>query len=242
MTAINQYMARLDERLASQRRFIANASHQLRTPLTLLSTQVHYALATTDTAAKDEALQALRDCIRQSNRIANQLLTLSRAEPESGIPVTMTPVDLNHVAQHGAGKGRSPRRAAPHRPRIRLGRRRRRPRCATPRPAIVHGDEVLILEMIVNLVDNAVRYTPPAARSRSRTARVGDAWQLRVTDTGPGIPPAERERVFERFYRVVGTAARARASGLRSCARSRGRAGRTSRSSPVATGAACRSP
>jgi len=208
VVALNQYMSRLDARMAAQRRFIANASHQLRTPLTLLSTQVHYALATSDVAAKDEALHALRDGIRQSNRIANQLLTLSRAEPESGFPARMTPVDLQEVARMALEKVA----ALAERRRIDLG--------VDAEAAdggdvpTVYGDEVLLLEMIVNVVDNAVRYTPPGGSVTVGTQRVAGAWCLTVTDSGPGIPAQERERVFERFYRIVGNEGEGSGLGL----------------------------
>jgi two-component system, OmpR family, sensor histidine kinase TctE len=209
VAAINQYMSRLDARMAAQRRFIANASHQLRTPLTLLNTQVHFALATSDVAAKDEALQALRDGIRHSNRIANQLLTLSRAEPESGFPARLTPVDLHEVARMALEKiaGLAERRH------IDLGF----DSCSgdgDDAPATVYGDEVLVLEMIVNLVDNAVRYTPPGGQVTVATERMNGAWRLTVSDTGPGIPAPERERVFERFYRVVGNEGEGSGLGL----------------------------
>jgi len=208
VVALNQYMSRLDARMASQRRFIANASHQLRTPLTLLNTQVHYALATADVAAKDEALRALRDGIRQSNRIANQLLTLSRAEPESGFPARMTPVDLQEVARMALEKVA----ALAERRRIDLGFDAQAQDDAAAAP--IYGDEVLLLEMIVNVVDNAVRYTPPGGQVTVGTDRIGGAWRLTVTDTGPGIPAPERERVFERFYRIEGNEGEGSGLGL----------------------------
>jgi len=208
VVALNQYMSRLDARMAAQRRFIANASHQLRTPLTLLSTQVHYALATTDVAAKDEALHALRDGIRQSNRIANQLLTLSRAEPESGFPARMTPVDLQEVARMALEKVA----ALAERRRIDLGFDAEASEAGDV--PTVYGDEVLLLEMIVNVVDNAVRYTPPGGQVTVGTRRIDGAWRLTVTDTGPGIPAQERERVFERFYRIVGNEGEGSGLGL----------------------------
>ena len=198
VVALNAYIARLAQRMAAQRRFIGNASHQLRTPLTLLNTQVHYALATDDLAAKDEALRALQEGIRQSNRIANQLLTLSRAEPESGIPVGLSPVVLDDIVRLALEKvaGLAERRG------IDLGLDAGD---AGPAPAVVQGDEVLLLELVANLVDNAVRYTPSGGHVTVGTTRVPDGWSLTVTDSGPGIPPAERERVFERFYRVAGS-------------------------------------
>jgi len=190
---------RLQTAFEGQRRFIANASHQLRTPLTLLNTQVHYALATQDTEAKDEALRALRDCIRQSNRIANQLLTLSRAETGSGIPVKVNPVDLNEVARLALEKVA----ALAERRGIDLGFDARGHAVADR--ATVYGDEVLILEMIVNLVDNAVRYTPPGGQVTITVDHVDGGWRFAVADSGPGIPVHERKHVFERFYRIDGT-------------------------------------
>jgi len=199
VVALNAYIARLAQRMAAQRRFIANASHQLRTPLTLLSTQVHYALATTDVAAKDEALHALQEGIRQGNRIANQLLTLSRAEPESGIPVGLGPVVLDDIVRLALEKvaGLAERRG------IDLGFEADADGTGTA--AVVQGDEVLLLELVANLVDNAVRYTPPGGLVTVATERVPGGWSLTVTDNGPGIPAAERERVFERFYRIAGS-------------------------------------
>jgi two-component system sensor histidine kinase TctE len=206
VAAINQYTARLNERIGAQRRFIANASHQLRTPLTLLNAQVHYALATQDPAAREEALRALRDGIRQGNRITNQLLTLSRAEAGSGIPATLTPVDLHAVAHLALEKvaARAERRQ------IDLGVDT--PAADAGTPAIVLADEVLLLELAVNLVDNAVRYTQPGGQVTVSTRRQAGGWELTVTDNGPGIPDSERERVFERFYR--GEASEGEGSGL----------------------------
>ena len=209
VAAINQYMSRLDARMQAQRRFIANASHQLRTPLTLLNTQVHYAVASKDMAAKDEALVALRDGIRQSNRIANQLLTLSRAEPESGFPPRVTPVDLREVASMALEKVA----ALAERRHIDLGFDEGSPADEGVK-ATVYGDEVLLLEMIVNLVDNAVRYTPSGGQVTVTIERVSGAWRLVVSDTGPGIAAHERERVFERFYRVEGNEGEGSGLGL----------------------------
>lgn len=208
VVALNAYIARLAQRMAAQRRFIANASHQLRTPLTLLSTQVHYALATNDVAAKDEALHALQEGIRQGNRIANQLLTLSRAEPESGIPVGLGPVVLDDIVRLALEKvaGLAERRG------IDLGFEADADGAGTA--AVVQGDEVLLLELVANLVDNAVRYTPPGGLVTVATQRVPGGWSLTVTDNGPGIPAAERERVFERFYRIAGSDADGSGLGL----------------------------
>jgi two-component system sensor histidine kinase TctE len=209
VTAINQYTARLNDRVEAQRRFIANASHQLRTPLTLLNAQVHYALATDDAAARKEALRALQDGIRQAIRLANQLLTLSRAEAGSGIPTTRTAVDLDAVVHLALEKVA----ALAERRGIDLG--------ADPHGddaeahAVVLADEVLLLELVVNLVDNAVRYTPPGGQVTVATRRdAAGAWQLVVTDNGPGIPEAEREHVFERFHRGEGAEGEGTGLGL----------------------------
>jgi two-component system sensor histidine kinase TctE len=209
VTAINQYTARLNDRVEAQRRFIANASHQLRTPLTLLNAQVHYALATRDAAAREEALRALRDGIRQASRVANQLLTLSRAEAGSGIPTTLTAVDLDAVVHLALEKVA----ALAERRGIDLGADPHGDDAAAH--AVVLADEVLLLELVVNLVDNAVRYTPPGGQVTVATQRdAAGAWQLIVSDNGPGIPEAERERVFERFHRGEGAEGEGTGLGL----------------------------
>jgi len=200
--ALNAYMDRVRAQMAAQRRFISNAAHQLRTPLALLSTQAAYARRETGKEARDEALTALQQSALALARLAEQLLTLSRAEPGSRRP-RADRVDLAEAARHVL-ETLAPMAVARH---IDLG-------LEENGTVPVSGDGTMLRELIVNLVDNALRYTPEggsitvAVKAEEREA------VLTVADSGPGIPEAEREHVFERFYRVGGAAGDGSGLGL----------------------------
>jgi two-component system, OmpR family, sensor histidine kinase TctE len=196
MRALNDYMMRLGAQLEAQRRFIANAAHQLRTPLTLLRMQASYALRGADARERQEATEAFLATTRQLTRLTNQLLSLAKAEPH-GQPPSRDPIDLVAVTrdilvEHG--------RLAVDR-KIDLGFDVHE----TSEPAIICADPTTLRDLIVNLVDNAVRYTPPGGQVNVTVVREPDACLLRVEDTGPGIPEAQRALVFERFYRISGS-------------------------------------
>lgn len=191
--ALNAYMGRVQAQMAAQRRFVANAAHQLRTPLALLSTQASYALREKGSEAREEALLALQTSTRRLARLAEQLLTLSRAEPGSRRP-RADRIDLMAEARQVL-EDHAPI-AVKHR--IDLG-------LDGSGTVIVGGDATMLREMIVNLVDNALRYTPEGGSVTVRVAEEGGMALLSVSDNGPGIPAAEREHVFERFYRIAGS-------------------------------------
>ncbi|MDX8480433.1 sensor histidine kinase N-terminal domain-containing protein [Mesorhizobium sp. VK24D] len=200
--ALNAYMARVRAQMAAQRRFIANAAHQLRTPLALLSTQASYALRETAADQRQEALVALQASSGRLARLAEQLLTLSRAEPGSRRP-RADRIDLTEAARQvlEAHASRAIERD------IDLG-------LEETGPVPVIGDGTMLREMIVNLVDNALRYSKPGGSVTVKLAAVGSEAQLTVTDEGPGIPPEEREHVFERFYRIPGSSEEGSGLGL----------------------------
>lgn len=189
VAAMNHHMERVKKQMAAQRRFIANAAHQLRTPLTVLNMQATYALRAEEAGERATALGAIQAGTRRLAHLAGQLLTLSRASPGSRRP-RHDAVDLAALARQVL---ESLSALAVER-RIDLGLDE------TARP-VVSGDETMLREMLVNLVDNALRYTPPGGSVTVALDQDGDAAVLRVQDTGPGIPAAEREQVFERFYR-----------------------------------------
>ncbi len=192
--ALNDHMERVQNQMAAQRRFVSNAAHQLRTPLALISTQASVAARETDDRSRDEALAALRSSTRHVTRLASQLLTLSRAEPGSRRPRNDT-IDLAETARQVLQilAEEALRRN------IDLGLE------ADETPVHVEGDGTMLREMVVNLVDNALRYTQAGGRVTVGIGREGDTALLWVEDNGPGIPEAERTQVFERFYRIMGT-------------------------------------
>ena len=208
-TALNQYMGRIKSWSAVQRRFIANAAHQLRTPLTLLSTQATYALRTTSAAEKNEALQAIHANMQQMTRLANQLLTLAQAEP-GGRPPSSEPVDLVAAARRALESL------------VGLALERDMDLGFDPRvpSAMVLGDPTMLQELVVNLVDNALRYTPRGGVVTLGIEQDGAEWRLTVQDSGPGIAEAERERVFEDSIEPSAVVPKAAASGWPSPRRS----------------------
>lgn len=201
--ALNQYMKRVEQQMAAQRRFVGNAAHQLKTPLTLLSTQATYALRTADAAERQETLEALQANTRQTSRLANQLLILARAEPGSRRP-------RHELIDLAASARQVLEQQADRAVQLGLDLSLTEP----DEPAPVTGDGMMIREMVVNLVDNALRYTPAGGAVAVSVERRDQICVLRVADTGPGIPPAERERVFERFYRVADNAGEGSGLGL----------------------------
>ncbi|OCJ04543.1 histidine kinase [Rhizobium sp. AC27/96] len=192
--ALNDHMERVQNQMAAQRRFVSNAAHQLRTPLALISTQASVAARETDNGRRDEALSALRSSTWQVTRLASQLLTLSRAEPGSRRPRNDT-IDLADTARQVLENLAE----EALRRNIDLGLE------ADDTSVRIGGDGTMLREMLVNLVDNALRYTQPGGRVTVGVGRKGDTALLWVEDNGPGIPEAERPQVFERFYRIIGT-------------------------------------
>jgi two-component system OmpR family sensor kinase len=195
--ALNATLGRLDAAALAHRTFIANAAHQLRTPLTALSLQLQALEVATPGAAAATARQQLAAGVARATRLVEQLLSLARHQ---GRPQgERAPVPLHEVARDAVLE--LVRTAdAKH---VDLG-------LAHADPAVVTGDREALRVLVTNLVDNAVRYTPQGGRvdvSVSHRTGPGDGdVVLEVTDTGPGIPVEERTRVFDRFYRVPGAA------------------------------------
>lgn len=193
--AMNELLERLSEALASQQRFIADAAHQLRTPIAGLKTQTELALRQTPSGEAQATLKQLRNATEQTTRLVNQLLSLARAEPAIGRVRPTERIDLVQLARDVASEW-VPRAIAR---RIDLG-------FDEPGvPVSVEGDAFQLREMLNNVLDNAIRYTGPEGQVSVKVGHEGTHPVLAVEDDGPGIPEAERARVFERFYRVLGT-------------------------------------
>jgi two-component system sensor histidine kinase TctE len=199
--AINGLMARLAVNVEMQRRFIADAAHQLRTPLAGLKSQTELALWARDPATQHEALTRLEAGATRVSHLANRLLTLARAGTRQG--PAHVPVDLAAVAR-AVVEDALPRAIDRG---IDLG-------LDAPvdgAPATIVGDPLLVRELVGNLVDNALQYTP---RGGAVTVVVDATPAVAVVDTGPGIPAAERERVLQPFYRGADAAVPGTGLGL----------------------------
>lgn len=193
--AFNELMARLEESLVIQRRFIADAAHQLRTPLSGLKTQADLALCLDDPAEIRHSLKQMQTAAGHAAHLANQLLVLARAEPGAQSPANMTQLNLAELARN-ITEYWTPRALNQ---KIDLGFE------VSGSDLCIRGNALLLGEMLNNLIDNALRYTQSGGSVTVRLRRDEAAVMLEVEDNGPGIPKAEREQVFERFYRILGT-------------------------------------
>ena len=196
---INDLMARLKQVLEGQSRFVADAAHQLRTPLAGLHAQLELVSRQTSLEdARTELKPLMTGCDRMC-RLVNQLLVLARSDHESG-QTSVVSIDLNVLVAEVSKEWVS----AAYRKKIDLGF------AGALSPSIVRGDLQLIKELVANLIDNAIRYTPQGGHVTARV--VVNPPTIIVEDNGDGIQPEERQRVFERFYRILGS--RADGSGL----------------------------
>jgi two-component system sensor histidine kinase TctE len=193
VAAMNDTMARMQNLIASQRRFIADASHQLRTPLTVLKTQAELALRANDADAMRAIVRSIAGTTDSTVHLANRLLTLARVEHGSEAAV-MAPVSLPAIARQVGLELALP--AVQKNIDLAL---------EAPIEALVDGQALMLHELVSNLVDNAIRYTPPGGSVLLRVQHGAGGVLLAVQDSGPGIPAAEREKVFTPFYRVAAT-------------------------------------
>ncbi len=201
--AFNDMMTRLRDNLDAQQRFISAAAHQLKTPLTGLKTQVELALQEQDCLQLRDYLQRISTGVDRASHLTYQLLQLARAEASHEKVQKMEPLDLGELARE-VTMHCAPRALARN---IDIGFEE------ADLPMKIFGVPLLLREMIDNLVDNAIKYTPEGGAVTVRLH--GDSgWILEVEDTGIGISPTDRERVFDRFYRVLGTDADGSGLGL----------------------------
>ncbi|NYT77929.1 sensor histidine kinase N-terminal domain-containing protein [Alcaligenaceae bacterium] len=196
IAAMNSLLQRLTAAHETQRRFVSNAAHQLKTPLAGMRTQAELALRERSPEKMDASLQQLIRGSDRATRLVNQMLALARAEnPDNLSGLGLEQIDLNPLAEQQSAQWVD----TAINKHIDLGFE-----CA-PFPVHIHGDPLMLAEMLNNLIENAIIYSASGGKVTIRTG--GDALSayLEVEDTGPGIPVEERERVFDRFYRVLGT-------------------------------------
>jgi len=190
--ALNGLFERIGSMMASERRFTADAAHELRTPIAAIRAQAQVALgAGTDTAQRNHALQfTLAGCDR-ATRLVEQLLTLARLEAAPAAPSVT--VDLSALTRRVAAD-LAPAALVRHQT-LEL---------EAAAPCTVAGDDMLVSVLVRNLIDNAMRYSPDGARVCVSVATTSGQPHLRVEDSGPGMTEQEMVRLGERFYRVLG--------------------------------------
>ena len=199
--ALNDLLGRLRAALERERAFMADAAHELRTPLPALHLQLGMLARADSEAEREAAMGTLSAGVQRAIRLIEQMLALARQEPRVESP--RVAVRLDELAREIVAELVPLADAG----RIDLG-------IAAAQPATVAGDGDALRTLLRNLVDNAVRYTPPAGRVDVTVESTAAGPRLTVTDDGPGIPPAERMRVFDRFYRRAGTSPTGSGLGL----------------------------
>ncbi|MDO8286799.1 MAG: sensor histidine kinase N-terminal domain-containing protein [Rhodoferax sp.] len=213
VSSVNDLLMRLKDSIATQKRFLADAAHQLKTPLAGLRMQAD--LAQREGANAEDLKQSLRQIGRSSIRAThtvNQLLALARAE-SSGTAMSQQPCNLVRLTMDVV-RDCVPRAMDKH---IDVGYEGAEP---GDEDVTIQGNPTLLKEMVRNLMDNAINYTPSNAdKPGVITARIlkdpfSKVLVLQLEDSGPGIPAAERELVFQPFYRVLGTEADGSGLGL----------------------------
>jgi two-component system sensor histidine kinase TctE len=203
-TAINTLLAAVQNSVATQKRFIGDAAHQLRTPLAGLKSQTEIALQSTTDPELRARLQRVHDSATRSAHLVNQLLTLARAEPESAMVQDRQRFDLKRLAQNLTAEW------VPRALKLGVDLGLADPEDSQNSPVWVLANPLLISEALSNVIDNALQYAglvhSPNVSTPQVTVRVSQRdgrALLEVTDNGPGIPEADRSRVFERFVRAT---------------------------------------
>lgn len=190
--AINRLLARVGQSMESQRRFVADAAHELRSPLTALSLQAERLAEAEMSGLARERLTVLRRGIERDRSLLDQLLTLARVRSAADLPPS--PVSVQRIYRRVL-EDLMPLAGAKH---IDIG-------VEGTEDAKVRVSEFDMIAVVKNLVDNAIRYTPEGGRV-DLSVRVSEgSVELCIRDNGPGIPLAERERVFDPFYRALGS-------------------------------------
>jgi two-component system sensor histidine kinase TctE len=200
--AFNRLLARLRDASASQQRFLANAAHQLRTPLAGLQMHLELLLRREQSGDISSELERLHKATLRTGHMTNQLLSLAKVESTPNIEPKLQPVDLYQCAEAAAQQWVPTAIART----IDLG--------FSLEHVVVPGDAMLLAALLDNLIDNALRYTPAGGAVTVNCGSRHGLPYLSVEDTGPGIPDADRNNVLERFYRVAGTQGEGSGLGL----------------------------
>lgn len=200
--ALNALFARVARMIENERRFTADAAHELRTPLAALRTQAQVARAAPDAPGRQHALDNVIAGCDRATRLVEQLLTLARLEPGQ-LRGQAARCDLRELARHAIAELAPAALARGVDIELESGE-----------PVLIDGHADLIAVLLRNLVDNAVRYSPPRTCVRVAAVNAGATSSIVVTDQGPGVPAPGRGRILQRFYRVAGSEASGSGLGL----------------------------
>jgi two-component system sensor histidine kinase QseC len=208
VVALNELLRRVTHTLESERLFTANAAHELRTPLAAIQAQLHAARAAEGEAERLRAMDQLQRGVERGIRLVGQLLTLARLDPEQALP-DVQPVSLGEVAEAVCAE------LAP----LALQREQTLELDVEPDLPPLPGNADMLSMLFANLVDNAIRYTQRGGRIDIAMHRSPGGFVMEVRDNGPGIPAAQRQAVFDRFYRLAGQDQPGTGLGLAICRR-----------------------
>ncbi len=199
--AINALLQRLDTALVRERHFVADAAHELRTPISALKVHADNARHAAGSTEREAAQELLSDSVTRIERLVVQLLSLSRAENVGGLR-RREPLRLDTLVVTEAEAIRA------------LAERKRQSLVLDLQEVTINGDELALSLLVRNVLENAVRYTLPGGAIHVSLRRAEACALLTVEDSGPGIPEAERQRVFDRFYRQLGSGQEGSGLGL----------------------------
>ena len=199
---LNAMLDRLQEGVEARQRLVADASHELRAPLTAMRSEIEVSLRQDPLNIEARTvLESARGEVLRMSRIVDDLLTLARIS-EGQLELLVTPQDLRAIADEAVRAHRSAADAA----RVEL--------VAGGDPIAVAGDKNRLSHVVGNLVDNAIKFSPPDTEVRIEVSGNEDGARIEVCDEGPGVPAGERERIFERFARLDPARSRAGGAGL----------------------------
>jgi two-component system OmpR family sensor kinase len=199
----NELLDRLGASMAQQRQFMADASHELRTPVATARTAAGVALQRPHRGEEEyrDSLEIIEQQTARLSRIVDDMFMLARADA-GNFPIRKTPMYLDEVLDEVVRATRVLSRA-----------RQVEVRLKSEEGAAMTGDEEMIKRMIVNVLDNAVRHAPSGSAVEVQLTRAAGRYEMAITDTGPGIPDAAQPHIFERFYRADPARSRANDSG-----------------------------
>ena len=189
--AFNETLARLEKSFEQLRRFTADASHELRTPLTAIRSVGEVALQNTgDTAYYRDIIGSMLEEANRLTRLVESLLTISRADAGQ-IQLQHTVVNVLELAKESATLLE-----------VLAEEKQQTITLQGDASVTISADRLILRQVLINLIDNAVKYSPAGGRIEVRVKTAGDEAQIEIQDSGPGIPAEHAEKVFQRFYRI----------------------------------------